>query len=240
MHIIAYMNQKPGTAGNPGAGADNRPYGAQAGAFRTVSKLAAAAAIVFAATVTVLLARRMNLGPARAVPAFRVFGPKTAAVQIYEYTDFSCPACRAAYGRVEELLALYNGGIAVSIKHYPLTGIHKWSFLAAAYADCAGEQGKYREYAALLFANQDLWVKTAEQPAVFNDYGEKLGLDPTVFEACLNAPETSQRIRLDMAEGDLKSVDSTPTFFINGARAVGPRQLNDRLSGLNKLLRKER
>ncbi len=240
MRIIAYMRNNSGGAGDSAAGAVNRPGVAQAAAVRTVSKLAAAAVIIFAATVFVLLARRMNLGPARAVPAFRAFGPKTAAVQIYEYTDFACPACRAAYGRVEELLKLYDGSIAVSLKHYPLTGIHKWSFLAAAYADCAGEQGKFREYSALLFESQELWGKAAERPAVFNDYGERLELDPAVFDACLNAPKTSQRIKLDMAEGDLKSVNSTPTFFINGKRAVGTRQLNDRIFVLSDLLSKER
>lgn len=238
MRIMAYMRQRPGNAADLAAEADIRLK--RAAALSTAGKLAAAAVLVFAATVSVLLARRMSLGPVRAVPAFRAFGSGTAAVQIYEYTDFACPACRVAYGRVEELLKIYDGRIAVSFKHYPLTGIHKWSFLAAAYSDCAGEQGKFREYAALLFANQELWGKAAEQPTVFNDYGERLGLDPAAFDACLNAPETSQRIKLDMAEGDLKSVDATPTFFINGARAVGARQLNDRLFGLNKLLQKER
>ena len=93
---------------------------------KTARKLAIAAFLIFIATLATLLARQMNLGPMQPAPAFRSLGPKTAEIQIYEYTDFACPHCSITYFKLEEMLKLYAGHIAVSLKHYPLTAIHKW------------------------------------------------------------------------------------------------------------------
>ena len=204
---------------------------------KTARKIVIAAFLIFAATLITLLARQMNLGPVRAVPVFRAFGPKTAEIQIYEYTDFACPACRAAHLQLEDMMKLYNCHIAISFKHYPLVSIHKWSFHAAAYADCAGEHGKFREYAALLFENQAAWCQAETKPAEFFDYAKKLKLDPAAFEACSNKEETIKRVNLEMAEGNLKGVEATPTFFINGKRAVGVGQLLDAAKHFDNLLK---
>ena len=205
---------------------------------KTARKLAIAAFLIFVATLATLLARQMNLGPMRPVPSFRSFGPKTAEIQIYEYTDFACPHCSMAYFKLEDMLKLYAGHIAVNFKHYPLMSIHKWSFHAAAYADCAGEQGKFQEYAALLFENQELWGHAEKKPAEFFDYARKLKLDLAAFEACSNNAETIRRVKLEMAEGDLKGVNATPTFFINGKRAVGAGQLLDAAKHFDNLIKK--
>ncbi len=199
--------------------------------------LALAFFIIFISTIAVLLARQFNLGPERPAPDFRTFGPKDAPVQIYEYTDFSCPACRHAAGGIEEMLRIYGKGIRVSFKHYPLTNIHPWSTRAAAYADCAGEQGKFREYGGLLFENQEKWAFEKTEPAEFRDYAAQLKLDWPEMQACSVAPETVKRIALDVAEGDMKGVNATPTFFINGKRAVGSGQLLDQAKKFDNLLR---
>ncbi|HAH32168.1 MAG TPA: hypothetical protein DCL44_07635 [Elusimicrobia bacterium] len=205
---------------------------------KTARKLVIASLLIFAATLTTLLARQLNLGPIRTVPPFRAFGPKTAEIQIYEYTDFACPSCQAAYLQLEEMLKLYNGHIALNFKHYPLVSIHKWSFHAAAYADCAGAQGKFQEYAALLFKNQELWGRAEKKPAEFFDYAKKLDLDLSAFEACSNKDETIKGVKLEMAEGDLKGVNATPTFFINRKRVVGTLQLLDAAKHFDNLLKK--
>ncbi len=199
--------------------------------------LALAAMIVFISTVAVLLARQFNLGPERPSPGFRTFGPKTAPVQIYEYTDFACPACRHAAGKIDEMMKIYGPGLRVSFKHYPLMDIHPWSFHAAAYADCAGEQGKFKEYAALLFENQEKWAQAKEKPKEFEAYAAQLKLDWPKIVACADSPETLKRLKLDIAEGDLKGVNATPTFFINGRRAVGGGQLVDQARKFDNILR---
>ena len=198
--------------------------------------LALAGIIIFSSTIAVLLARQFNLGPVRPAPAFRTFGPADAPVQIYEYTDFACPACRAAAVKIDEMLKIYGPGLRVSFKHYPLSAIHPWSFHAAAYADCAGEQGKFKEYGDLLFENQEKWALAKTKPKEFEAYAVRLKLDWPKIVACADAPATLQRLKLDIAEGDLKDVDATPTFFINGKRAVGGGQLLDQARKFDNIL----
>lgn len=200
--------------------------------------LALAGMIIFVSTIGVLLARQFSIGPVRPSPAFRTFGPATAPVQIFEYTDFACPACRMAAGKIEEMQKIFGDGLRVSFKHYPLINIHPWSLHAAAYADCAGAQGKFKEYAALLFENQEKWAQAKSEPWEFKTYAEQLKLDWPAMQACSEASETVRTLKLDIAEGDMKGVNATPTFFINGKRAVGSGQLIDQAMKFDNLMRK--
>jgi len=199
--------------------------------------LALACMLIFISTLAVLLARQFNLGPTRPVPPFRAFGPASAPVQIYEYTDFACPACRHAAGKIDEMVKVFGAGLCIHFKHFPLEGIHPWSLHAAACADCAGEQGKFKEYADLLFAGQENWAQAKTQPREFEAYARQLGLDWPKMHACSEAPETLKRLKLDIAEGDVKGVNATPTFFINGKRAVGSAQLIDQAMKFDNVLR---
>jgi len=149
----------------------------------------------------------------------------------------SCGACRTAAGKIEELRKVYGEGIRVQLKHYPLLNIHPWSLDAAAYADCAGEQGKFKEYAGLLFESQEKWARAAQKPKEFEAFSRGLNLDWTKMQACAAAPVTHKRIRLEMAEAEMKGLNATPTFFINGKRAVGPVQLIEHARNFDKLIR---
>lgn len=204
---------------------------------RTGRKLALAAALIFFSTLAVLLARQFSLVPDKPAPAWRTFGPETAGVKIVEYTDFACPACRHASGKVDEMLKVFNGGLRVTFKHYPLLNIHPWSLHAAAYADCAGEQGKFKEYAELLFEGQEKWGTAKTMPGEFEVYARKLKLDWPAVLACSEAPATLKRLKLEIAEGEMKGVSATPTFFINGRRAVGSAQLIDQAMKFDNILR---
>ena len=189
------------------------------------ARLAAlAAAVIFVSAIAVLLARQLSLGPARPAPAFRTFGPADAVVKITEYSDYACGACRAAADSAERMLKVYGPDVRLELKHYPLVNIHPWSLDAAAYADCAGERGKFKEYAAKLFDSQEKWGRAKEKPEEFEAFARGLGLDWPAMQACAAAPETLKRIKLEMAEAEMKGVSATPTFFINGKRAVGPAQ----------------
>ena len=206
---------------------------------RKNARLAAIAfTLIFVSTVAVLTARRLNVGPERPAPAFRTLGPDSAPVHIYEYTDFACPACRMAAGKITEMRKVFGPGLRISFKHYPLMDIHPWSFKAAAYADCAGEQGKFEDYAGLLFENQRSWALAKEEPVEFETYARQLKLDWDKMKACSQAPETLKRITLDVAEGEMRGVNATPTFFINGKRAVGAGQLLDQAMKFDNVMRK--
>ncbi|OGS08848.1 MAG: hypothetical protein A2270_00070 [Elusimicrobia bacterium RIFOXYA12_FULL_51_18] len=205
---------------------------------KTARKILISIMLAFAATLLTLLCRQFSIGPARPSPAWRTFGPQTAKIQIYEYTDFACPACRAAEGDMKNVIKLYQDSVRVNFKHYPLSTIHPWSFHAAAYADCAGKQGKFIEYAALLFENQEKWARTKDKPKEFSEFAKKLKLDVPALEACTEEQDTIRQVQLDVAEGDLRGVNATPTFIINGKRAVGGTQFLEQVKNFDNLLKK--
>jgi len=196
--------------------------------------------LMFVAAIAILLARQFNVGPARPAPGFRTFGPAGALVQITEYSDYACGACRAAADAAEKMLKVYGPDVRLELKHYPLVNIHRWSLDAAAYADCAGEQGKFKEYAAQLFENQEKWGDAKEKPKEFEAFASGLNLDWPAMQACAATPETLKRIKLDMAEAEMKGVNATPTFFINGKRAVGPAQFTEALRKFDTMLKARR
>ncbi len=203
---------------------------------KTARLTALAGILLFVSSMAVLLARQLNLAPARPAPDFRTFGPASAPVQIEEYSDFACGACRTAAGKIEDLRKIYGEGIRVQLKHYPLVNIHPWSLDAAAYADCAGEQRKFKEYAGLLFESQEKWARGAQKPKEFEVFSRDLNLDWAKMQSCAAAPATHKRIRLEMAEAEMKGLSATPTFFINGKRAVGPAQLIEHARNFDKLI----
>ncbi|MBU2574958.1 MAG: DsbA family protein [Elusimicrobia bacterium] len=204
---------------------------------KTLRKLLVAAILVFLSTLGTLLCRQFSIGPERPSPAFRSFGPADARIRIYEFTDFACPACGAANTHMKNLLAAYKDSVRLNFKHYPLSSIHLWSFDAAASADCAGRQGKFTEYADLLFENREKWAFAKEKPKEFMEYAKTLNLDLPAFEKCADDEAVLRQIRLDVAEGDVRGVNSTPTFFVNGKRAVGSGQLLDQAKLFDNFLK---
>jgi protein-disulfide isomerase len=195
--------------------------------------------LIFLSTLIVMFIRHLDVLPHREVPEFRTLGNKTAKIHIEEFTDFACPACAGAHKIIHKLSKAFKGDVRVSFKHYPLLSLHQWSMHAAAYADCAGEQDKFWDYADLLFENREEWGYTQELPKeAFKTYAKKLNLNIDKFDACVNNPETIKKVKLDMAEGKMLEINATPTFFVNKKRAVGSRQLIDNVKKFEYLRKK--
>lgn len=161
-------------------------------------------------------------------------GPVDAPIQLVEYSDFQCPACRYAQNIVHEFEETYAGQIRVIYRNFPLSG-HEWSAVAHPCAECAGEQGKFWEYHDMLFEHQAKWSGPKDPTPVFLGYAQQLGLNLDQFAECLADESVRDRIAIEKQQGlDLK-VRSTPTFFINGERFVGGKDLKQ--NG-EKLIRK--
>jgi len=200
--------------------------------------LAAAALVLLASVASVLAVRGARQPYAPAAPAYRQKGPNGAAVTVVEFSDFQCPACRFGVASMKDLLALYGKDLRFVFKHYPLTRAHSLAKTAAMAAECAGRQGRFWEFHDLLYDKQAQWAK-AEGGARLQDYARDLGLDRAAFADCLKDPAVSALVERDMKEGDEHWVVSTPTFFINGRRFSGVRQLRDRgVIWIDKLLKK--
>src|SRR5215813_14066172 len=94
-----------------------------------------------------------------------------APVKVVEFFDYQCPFCAATIPALEEALRSYPGKVQLVLKNLPLS-MHHDSLLAHQAALAAGEQGKFWEMHALLYANQKKL-----KPEDLLDYARRLDLD---------------------------------------------------------------
>lgn len=137
-------------------------------------------------------------------------GDVTAPVTVVEFTDFQCPACAAMHPILEEVLKTYGNRVRFVVRDFPLA-MHANARKAAEAANAANAQGKFFEYAALLFKRQS----ALDVPSL-KKYASELGLDRVRFDATLDNGTYAAEVRHDMDDGELYGVDSTPSIFING------------------------
>lgn len=154
-------------------------------------------------------------------------GGATAPVTVVEFTDFQCPACAAMHPVLEEVLKSYGDKVRFVVRDFPLDQ-HEWARKAAEAANAANEQGKFFEYAALLFQRQ----KALDVPSL-KKYASELGLDRARFDAALDRGTFAAEVKHDIEDGEMYGVGSTPTIFINGVQlrvlsAEGLREAIDR------------
>jgi protein-disulfide isomerase len=193
-----------------------------------VTRTVISAAIVLALTLVTGFGVSRAAKPVqeRAVE-FRAKGPANPKATIVEFSDFQCPACRAAEPAVKQVLEVYGADVRFVFKHFPLERAHPWARAGATAAECAGRQGKFWEYHDVLYDRQHLWTneKAAEH---FGAYARELKLDAAAFTACRADPSVQKAIDADAQEARDRWVNGTPTFFINGRRFVNGRQLQER------------
>ena len=144
-------------------------------------------------------------------------GPRTAPVQIVEFSDFQCPYCGRVVPTVKQIEEKYGSKVRLSFRNYPLP-FHQHAELAAEAALAAKAQGKFWEMHDKLFANQQ-----ALDRASLEKYAAEIGLDVATFKADLDAGKFKAQITKDTlyANGLDSGAVSTPTFFINGHKITG-------------------
>jgi protein-disulfide isomerase len=158
-----------------------------------------------------------------------VKGNPTAPVTLVEFTDFQCPSCAAAQPVLERLTAEYGDRLRVVIRDFPLEQ-HEFARKAAEAAEAARAQGKYWEYAALLFTNQK-----ALSVDKLKEYATQVGLDRAKFDAMLDSGQFADKVQRDYQDGVLLGVNSTPSFFVNG-RVTSERSYEGLKASIEKAL----
>ena len=150
-----------------------------------------------------------------------VKGPQDAKVTIVEYSDFQCPACGFMQPVINEIAKKYPADVKVIYKNFPLTRAHKWAYTAALAGECAFDQGKFWEFHDTIFEQQKSWSTSANAKDDFLRHAMNIGMDRNSFNECIDSGNAKKRVDNDMSEGNRLSINSTPTFFINGKRHVG-------------------
>lgn len=150
-------------------------------------------------------------------------GEANAPVTIVEFSDFQCPYCARyatlVFPAIEENY-INSGKVRYVFRDFPLQ-FHAQAQLASEAAECANEQGKYKEMHDLLFEEQSQWSGNKQAADLVKDYAKQIGLDAAKFNSCLTANKFADEIRKDLIDGVSVGVNGTPAFFINGKLLSG-------------------
>jgi protein-disulfide isomerase len=150
-------------------------------------------------------------------------GATDAPIVIEEFSDFQCPFCENFHRDTEPLLRQYyidTGKVRFVYRTYGnwvSRGVagNTESLDAAAAVYCAGEQNKFWEMHALLFANvigENVGSFTARRIKAIAE--EVDGLDTGQFNSCFESGKYEDRVEQDFQEGTAAGIDGTPGFII--------------------------
>jgi protein-disulfide isomerase len=143
-----------------------------------------------------------------------VKGTANASVTIVAFTDFECPSCAKQHPVLERIMTEFGDRVKLVVRDFPLTQ-HPNARKAAEAAEAAREQGKYWEYAGVLFRNQSaLGIDKLRQ------YATEVGLDRARFDAALDSGKFAEKVQRDLIDGHKLGVNGTPTIYINGKRVA--------------------
>jgi protein-disulfide isomerase len=106
----------------------------------------------------------------------------------------------------------FGNRVRLVVRDFPLSQ-HANARKAAEAAEAAREQGKYWEYASVLFRNQSaLGVDKLRQ------YATEVGLDRAKFDASLDSGKLAEKVQRDVMDGRKLGINGTPTLYVNGKR----------------------
>jgi len=140
-------------------------------------------------------------------------GPATAPVTVVMFTDFQCPACAGTHPVLKQVLSEYGAKVRFVVRDFPLENIHANALDAARAANAARTQGKFLEYAEILYRNQEALDRVS-----LMKYATELGLNAKQFELDFNDAKAQSEVKKDQADALSYGVGRTPTIFVNGIK----------------------
>jgi protein-disulfide isomerase len=167
--------------------------------------------------------------PTQELRVGRSLGDPSAPVAIQVFEDPQCPACGAFTERIEPLLIagpVTDGQVFLTYKDLPFLGPES---LDAAVAMRAAEalEGKFWDYHAVVFHNQNGENQGAFTTDRLADMAELIGLDRAAFLAEMEDPTHAQAVQAEAAEAAALEISSTPSLVINGEVVRGVPQWDD-------------
>lgn len=175
------------------------------------------------ATPTIYLTPLPTATPKPSVRVDRIKGNPMAKVTILEFSDFQCPYCALyatqIYPQLDEKY-IKTGKVKYLFRPLVLPQ-HPQAQKATEAAECAGDQGKYWEMHDLLFAQQSLWAGKAAAVNTFKGFAQKLGLEASPFQQCLDSGKYAGIPTENAADARRFGVTGTPTFIIGNRMLPG-------------------
>jgi protein-disulfide isomerase len=163
-------------------------------------------------------ARPDGLAPDPARPGYTVAGDPyrgdpQAPLVVVEFSDYQCPPCAKHALEVQPALDsqfVATGDVLWVFKNLPLQE-NPQAPVAAAAAECAGEQGQFWEMHDLLFEKLADWAVDAPDVPL-TALAASLGLDRDRFAACLSGRQALERVLDDLYDAK-GTATVAPTFL---------------------------
>ena len=144
-------------------------------------------------------------------------GGDEAKVEIVEFSDLECPACKGKWPLVKGVLGENGGLTRHGMVSFPLTSIHPWAFRASSATWCVGEldSSQLIGFKELFYDLQrEMEVGLVTQTSL--DFVAGQGLDETTFRGCYLRNSSLAAVHSQLALGHEMGVNATPTYFVNG------------------------
>jgi protein-disulfide isomerase len=143
-------------------------------------------------------------------------GAEAAKVQLVEFFDPACEACRMMYPYVKSLMRANDGKLRLTLRY---ATFHEGADYVVKVLEAARMQGQDMYWKSLeaILANQGTWAEHGRpNPQLVWDYLGGTGLDIQKAKQDLNDPRIDALLKQDAKDLATLRVNKTPSFFING------------------------
>jgi protein-disulfide isomerase len=186
---------------------------------RTMWKAVCAIALAVVMAAPALLAAPAGQSSVGDLTANKSMGSRSAPITMEVFADFQCPQCRNFYlTTTRQVIDNYvaTGKVLLIHHDFPLS-MHTYSHQAARWANAAATLGPgvFETVEQALYSKQDEWGTTGKIEPVLAAVLSPADMKRIQLVETTQAPELDAAVAHDMALGDSRHIDATPTIFIS-------------------------
>ena len=148
--------------------------------------------------------------------ALKAMGSKDAPIQIEVFSDYQCPQCRIFYlETARQLMQSYipAGKVYYIHRDFPLS-MHSHSREAARWASAAALAGVFETAEQTLYTKQDDWGSTGKIEDALASAISPTDMKKVRTIEATEGPQIDAAIAKDMALGDSRGVNGTPSIYV--------------------------
>ena len=138
--------------------------------------------------------------------AEHLYGNRDAEIQLFLFSDFSCPYCAKLFPKLIEYAARSNGRISLILRHFPLKMHGKRAVEQAMFMECIAKVGNNRMF---WLAASIMYEGSQER-----EITEVLKLNENEIKKCRTDQNTAIPVIKDVRDGESLEINSTPTVVI--------------------------
>lgn len=140
-----------------------------------------------------------------------------STVEIVEFSDLECPACKRKWPLIKETLKTHGQAVKHGMVGFPLPNIHPWAFRAACATWCLAQQDAHQvlEFKELFYSLQKD-MEVSDVTPTSTDFVAGKGLDEEAFRACYLRDPSVTAVHGQLGLGHVVGVQATPTYVVNG------------------------